>query len=210
MAIKSWLKYFPWEAEKALTKLIKIDNSFDPERMAAFISKYDLGDETEEIKLSCLRLVPHFELTPRERTSIADWTTKAVKSSYREYLDDLQTLKSVSDEKLVLRFNIDVEALNGEIDKVSHSLKSDKSKRYSPYSVIREYLQDIFASFSNTGLKVSEQIDFVFDLFKKFELDDFGKGIDNYVEVEGKRTRVEDIQRRRIKRLRQQIIKGII
>ena len=104
-------------------------------------------------------------------------------------------------EAVVNRYKIDKELIRKDIEELEHWTKHQGKKR-SHLTEIKNRLKIIYTILENNDFSSTKKDEFVYTLFCEFEFEDYGKGGNDYIKVEGEISDFEAKQREKVKKIR--------
>ena len=160
--------------------------------------------DEEPIKFWLIDLIPSFYLTPKERGLLSFRLTTSIAFVNKKALKALLKLKKLLDEKHKwIEPYVKTNKLNRDLDCRQDRRRTTDKPHRSHLRHIKERLENVLSILDKMGFNPKEQEDFIYDLFCEFEFEDYGKGGEDYIQVDGEMSDAEAKQRENIKKIRQ-------
>ena len=190
--------------ENAWEKLQFSQKKLNLKKVESFIDNYSLGGCKKDILNILKELIPLFSLSKKERSVVAMVSSTHAHFANKKYLEKLKNLRSLIDE-----FDSFFKLYGWETSKFENDLsfmieemgRKDGIKR-SHLHEVKNCLVELYSLLNVAGFKPSEQDGFVYSLFCEFEFDDYGKGTEDYIQVDGEITEIEIMQHENVKKIR--------
>lgn len=198
------------EATKERKKLLK--ECFERskgEKFEDFASGYFVKYYREPIKFCLIDLIPSFSLTPKERSALAFPGSTRTGFDNKKDLKMLFKLKKLLDKhpELIKWWQIDIDGINKDLVLTKRFDSFADFPNRSHLHFIKENLKGLIYCLDEMGFNPKEQEDLIYDLFCEFEFEDYGKGGEDYIKVNGEMSDAEVKQRENIKKIRLSSIK---
>jgi len=150
----------------------------------------------DEIRGYIKEMIALFQLTFNERSAMAF-------ESSTSGLNDLKKLQSALNnmEWAYDVYKIDKDQITKDIEKLKERATHRGIKRSHLFE-IKNRLKSIYPYLKANGFTPTKKDEFIYDLFCEFEFEDYGKGGNDYIKVEGEISDFEAKQREKVKKIR--------
>jgi len=152
----------------------------------------------EELKEYLTYLRWMFSLTEEERKKEFKIFRAATIKACEEYIEALETIRAT--EMLIGKLNISKNKIDILLEDLRHQLDIASKSRTSTHSAIKPFVELVLIQMFRSGRTHTEAIQILYDLFVRFEYQDYGKGGEDDIRVEGEITKAEEDQKERIRK----------